>query len=432
MKTRFAILVILLVASTSTRAQVVPAATGPTGLPAGTLHYDLRFSQMTQFYGGSQSNSKSQGDTTRLVASGEMTYSNSNGSRPFSVTYSGGDMWAISGYKGGSGVFQHMLISQGILGKRWSARVSDNVSYMPQAATTGFSGIPGVGDLPTPPSEPGGSILTLNTRSVRNAVNPSFTRRINFATDFTVGGSYRIVRFPDGEGVDINQVQVNPGVSRRLDAFNSITGHYSYARYTYPGLVYTTPNYSFSMQTQSLMFGYTRMWNRRFRTTVSAGPQWVQPSDTQAVPSSVRPAVDASAAYSTRTTSFRVGYNQGTSGGEGLIHQLGTHVYDVNGSISRQFGRNLTISGSGAYRRTQGYSVGDSSTGKPQESSPISSPFGGISATERLGRYFRLSGNYTVMHQSSQDQLPGNAVNGLVQVVGFSIGYNPRAKHLKK
>src|ERR1039458_4209331 len=140
MKSSYTLLAILFTVSAATRAQVVPAATGPTGLPvSGTLHYDLRYSQTAQFYGGTG------GDVQRSVVSGEVAYANAKAGRPFALAYSGGDMWTISGVSAAGGVFQHLLASQGFLRRTWAFNLSDNVSYMPQAPTTGFSGIPCVG-----------------------------------------------------------------------------------------------------------------------------------------------------------------------------------------------------------------------------------------------------------------------------------------------
>jgi len=47
-----------------------------------------------------------------------------------------------------------MLVSQGLVRRDWTLRLMDDVSYMPQAPVTGFSGIPGVGNLPGEPGQP--------------------------------------------------------------------------------------------------------------------------------------------------------------------------------------------------------------------------------------------------------------------------------------
>jgi len=410
MKPSHAILAILCIASATTNAQVVPDVNRPKPLVvSGTLRYDLRYSQTAQFYGGTL------GDTQSSVVSGDLTYANLSQSRPFSVTYSGGDMWNISGGSYGTGVFQHMMVSQGILGRDWALNLSDNVSYSPQSPTGGFSGIPGVGDLPQPPIAPGLPILTLNTRSVYNTLSPGFSHRLNYSTSLGVNGSYAIVRFPDGNGLETNQYQVGPQISRRLNALNSISGQYSYSHFSYPGSTIT-------MGTQSAEFGYQRTWNRRLSTSVMAGPEWVRSSIPQVIPSSTNIAVNAGATFNAGLTSANLSYSRGASGGAGSPTQIGVHNDDVNAALSRQFGRNLSVSATGAFMRTRGL----------QQTGVINGKTGGASATQRLGRYIIVSINYSALQQSSSAALPANAISGVSQVIGFSIGYSPREMHFKK
>ena len=260
MKPSHTILAILFLAAAATRAQVVPAATGPAGLTVGgTLHYDLRYSQTAQFYGGAQ------GDAQSSIASGELTYGNSSEAHPFSLTYSGGDMWNISGNYGEAGVFQHLLVSQGLTGRNWALNLSDDVSYLPQTGITGFSGIPGVGSLPSEPGQPSQTILTLNTRIFDNFAQIGLEHRLNYAWSLNIGGSSSQLRFIDNDGQNSDTLIANATITRRLDARNSITGEYSFTRYSY-----SDPD--FTVGTNSVLFGYQRQWNRRFTTIVSAGP----------------------------------------------------------------------------------------------------------------------------------------------------------------
>jgi hypothetical protein len=415
MKASNTLLAVFLVASAAARAQVVPAVEGPYGSPiSGTLHYDLRYTQTAQFYGGSE------GTTQRGVASGELAYANSSAVLPFDVTYSGGDSWNISGQPEGTGVFQHMQVSQGLNRRAWSLRLSDDVNYMPQAPVSGFSGIPGVGDLPGEPSQPSQPILTVDTRSVFNIVSPSFTHTLGHATSLETGASYAIMRFPDGNGLDTDSVQANGQITRRLDARNSISGQYVYAHSSFPEYAILT------MDTQSALFGYQRTWNRQLKTSVSVGPQWVRGSDSLLVPPSTNLAMNASANYSVRSTTAVVSYFRGTSGGTGEASEVGTHNDDVSGGITQLYGRNLTVSATGAYMRTQGLGV------QSNQTVVTNTEFGGVSASRRLGRYFNVFANYTAIQQSSNYGLSANVVNGLSQVIGFGVAYSPRDINLKR
>ena len=434
MKPSFTLLVMVFILGAAARAQVVPATTGPAstaGLPvSGTLRYDLRYTQTAQFYGGSQ------GDSQSSVVSGDLIYANSSHRRPFTLTYSGGDMWNITGGSGGTGVFQHLSASQGIVGRKWILNFGDNIGYMPQTPTTGFSGIPGVGDLPSQPTQPVQPVLTLNTRSVDNTANANFSHSLGSATILSAGGSYTILRFPDGNGLEDNQWQVNGQITRRLNARNSVFAQYAYSRSTYPGD-------TIAMDTQSALFGYTRTWSRRFTTSVSAGPEWDKITGIQIdvlgviipLPPSTSSglAVNASASYAVKLMTATLGYYQGTSGGAGVLQSFGTHNKDLNGSLSRQFGRDLTIGVSGAYMRTQALISGSAlQLGSVQSGILTNGEYGGVSATRRLGRYITVFANYTATEQSSSSALPTNVISGLSQVIGFGIGYSPRPMHLRK
>ena len=404
------VLALLFAGGVAAGAQVVPAVNGPKPLPiSGTLRYDLRYSETAQLY------DKSHGDVENAIASGELSYANTSESRPFSATYSGGDIWNITGESTGTGVFQHLLATQGVLGRNWSLNLSDDVDYLPQAPTTGFSGIPGVGSLPIVPTQPALPILTLNTRCLYNTLSPAYTHRLDHADSLGVSGVYGIQRFPHNDGLNVNQLEVGPQISRRLNALNSITAQYAYSRFSYP-------DFAITMGTQSLEFGLQRTWNRRLTTNVLIGPQWIKGSNTLEIPSSTNLTANANATYGTPLTTVTVSYYRAATGGAGVATQIGVHNDDLSAGVSRQFGKNLTLNASGAYARTRGLSASGVTYGK----------YGGAGATERWGRYIIVFVNYSAIQQSSSAALPTNAVSGLSHVIGFGIGYSPREMHFKK
>jgi len=404
---------ILLSISASTRAQVAPAATGPAspggppGLPVnGTLHYSLNYTQTAQFYGGTQ------GDRQTSGVNGEVAFITTK-AHPFALTYSGGDMWTISGAGGGSGVYQHLLASQGFVLHTWLFNLNDNVSYTPQAPTTGFSGIPGVGSLPGEPGAPTEPILTLNTRSIRNQASANYRHDLNYETSFSMGGNYAILNFPDGNGLDIDQEQVQPQMNWRLNALNSVSAQYMYSRFSYLGS-------TFAMGTQSAQFSYLRVWNRRLNTNIDLGPEWIHSSNDSIVPSSTGFTANAGIVYQTRSTSATLNYFRATTGGTGVGTLIGIHNNDASLELSHTYGRNLTVGASGSYLCTQGLLQTGVTNGK----------FGGVNATQRLGEYITASASYTAIQQSSSQTLTTNTLNGLYQVISFSIAYHPREKHI--
>jgi hypothetical protein len=381
---------------------------------SGTLHFDLRYSQTAQFY---------QNETTQsAIASGDAAYASPSLTRPTSFVYSGGDMWNFSGNNGESGVFQHLTVSQGFLMRDWTFMLTDDVSYMPQSPTTGFSGIPGVGSLPSS-STSSQSILTLNSRSVYNTVTASYTQRLNHATSLSLNGNYEIMRFPDGNGLESNQWQVGPQITRRLNARNSIFGQYSYSRSSFPG-------YTVTMNTQSAQFGGQRNWSRRLSTSASAGPEWVQGSDSAQIPSSSGLEVNANATYQAKSTTASLIYSQATQASAGALASFGTRNYDTTAGLTRQLGRDLSVNATAAYMRTRGLDVVNATNSK--YTGVTNSEYGGVSATRRLGRYFDLFASYTASKQLSSSVLSAKAINGVSQTVTFGIGYSPREMHFRK
>src|ERR1019366_4540146 len=96
-----------------------------------------------------------------VTACGSLNYSNSDVRRPFVLDYGGGYTWTISGPGYETGLYQHMYVSQGIDWRKWKLRLSDDISYLPQAPTTGFSGLPGTGE-PIGLPNPNGDGLNMN------------------------------------------------------------------------------------------------------------------------------------------------------------------------------------------------------------------------------------------------------------------------------
>lgn len=436
MKPSHTILAILFMASAAIGAQVVPATAGPAGVSAsGTLHYDLRYSQTAQFYGGSQ------GDVQSSIMSGELTYASANESRPFSLTYSGGNIWNISGDTGGSGVFQHALVSQGFLARKWALNLSDDVSYLPEAPTTGFSGIPGVGSLPSGPGQPSQTILTLNTSTLDNIATIGFQDRLNYAWSLSIGGSSGLLRFIDNNGENSDTLMADATMTRRLDARNSIFGQYSYSRYSYSGT-------DIALGTNSLLLGINRQWSRRLTTIVSAGPSWIASSGVSsagspASPGSTMLSLNASADYQLRHEAATLSYFHGANSGAGYL--LGAKINNVNVNFSRDFGRSLSVGVTGSYVRTTSLIAAQLVTDPNGQITVVPINFGGVTnakyggaqATRQLGRYMNAFVSYTAIDQSSSMQIAAlgynsNILSGVYQVIGFGIGYSPREVHLRK
>jgi hypothetical protein len=431
MKPGQTLLAILFIASGAARAQVIPAApgsapaigaaaAGPSGLPvAGTLHFSLNYSESTGF--GNGQNGQQWSTTT-----GDASYANTNQRLPFTMQYGGGYSWAWNGPPSAGGVFQHLSFSQGIVWRTWNLTASENVSYSFETPTTGFSGVPGSGEPIGGPGStplPGQTVLTQNTRSLDNFTTIAIGHRLNYATTLNIGGSWGQMRFIDKNGQNSDTMMADAGITRRLNARNSISGQYSFSRFNFGGANSTSQanaaQISYS-QGNSAQVSFSRQWNWKFSTSASAGPQWVSSSNSAQEPSSTRISASVSASESFRFGSASLNYSHGSSGGSGYMPGAESDV--VSGGFSRRFGKSLTAGLTGSYMRTAGLNNSGATNGR----------FGGVEATRPLGRYLSIFANYTAIDQSSSLLNAPNVLNHLSQVCGFGIGYSPREMRLKK
>ena len=408
-KTIGTLMVILFIPLAAARAQVVPAATGPgrVGVP-GYFHFSFRYSQTAQF--GSEMD-----DRQTSVPSVYLSYETVNQRHRFSVEYGGGYTWTLTGPTYSTGFFQHLVLSQGFEWRKWKATISDDLSYLPQAPVSGFSGIPGVGEPigePPPNTPPSQTILTLDSPVVRNSVNGDIQHSLSYRSSLSVGGGMELLRYPDGDGVDTNMGSANAGVTRRFNARNSASFDYQFSQFSYPDL-------DFSFVTNTGFFGFHRVWNRKFTSDVSAGPQWISSSQSMTIPSSLGFAVNAAVNYEFRSASAGLNYSRGANGGSGYL--LGSQFDAVTGNFSGRIGRDLKVGAEGAYRLTTGL----------RNNEVINTEYGGVQVTRTIGRLISVFVNYTAMNQSSSTTLPAGALHQLLQVVGFGIEYSPREKHLK-
>jgi hypothetical protein len=402
MKMFFKLGAFLVVASTAAYGQVAPAATAG----AAGLQYTFRYSQTAEF-------TSTDGDFQTISPSASVEYDNGAERHPFSLKYTGGYNWGFAGPAYDTGFFQRLRLSQSMVWPKWQAYVTDNVSYLPEAPTIGFSGIPGVGEgVGEPNPEPSSqSILSQNTHIVNNMATVGVMRELDHSTSVGGGFSSELLRYPDGNGLDTNTLLANAMISWRFNPRNQISGNYMYSEFTYPGSAI-----SFSTDTATL--GFHRIWNRRLTTNASAGPEWVQSSDSAVVPSSTRVAINAGLNYLLRFGQAALTYSHGTNGGAGYL--LGAEYDTVRLTFSREFVRNLTVGFDGAYDRTSGLRNNGVTNGK----------YGGAQVSWRASRYITVFGSYTAFDQSTSSTLFSTAINGLTQVVSFGVGYSPRGTRL--
>jgi hypothetical protein len=248
---------------------------------------------------------------------------------------------------------------------------------------------------------------------VNNVATGEVGLSLNYATTLSVGGTSQLLRFPDGNGMDTSATTANLGLTRRLDARDSLTGQYAFSRFNYGGT-------TFILETNTALIDFHRAWSRHLITDTSAGPQWVNSPGSAALPSSTKISANAAVNYQFRFGTTNVSYSHQTNSGAGYL--LGATADSVNAGLSREFGKNTSLGVSGSYKRNTGLVNNEVIGGK----------FGGVQATRRLGRYLSLFANYTAIDQSSSfsSSLQANVLNQLEQVISFGIGYSPRATHI--
>ena len=232
----------------------------------GTMTYSLSGSQ--SFYTGY--NGSGVNRTTAL--SGSLGYLSSSPDKPFSLVYSGGYLYSsVPGYPGSS-TFQNLAASQVVTTKNWNFVIDDAVSYMPEAPTTGLSGIPGVGDIGVTPvqigDQPTQSILTNYATRVGNGLNGGATRKINASLSINGSASWQILRFTGDEGIDSDTETGSVGPTYRIDARSSASAN---AVYTYTKDTYAGADYPFT--SEGVTFQYQRQLTRFLSMTVAGGPQ---------------------------------------------------------------------------------------------------------------------------------------------------------------
>ncbi len=403
----------------------------------GSLSYAVTLSgNVTNGYNGGSGTS---GFTT---VSGDLAYLTESKLHPFSLVYSGGYFANLTG-NSQSSVFQNLALSQVLTRGRWSYTVADSVSYLPQSANSGFSGVPGVGDTGTAPVDVGTGtglgVLTDNQSRVTNSVIGSAERRLTPSTSLSGTGSYTISRFLDGSsaGSALNSDQYTGGanLNHRIDARTSVGGGYSYFHIAYPGGTSLTTAVDLggisAFSSNALTFNVSRLVTRRFSIFASAGPQWTSIPGTATAGTvvttgtsapgpgtSVNVAVNAGATYTAKVFTGSVTYSRGTNTGSGVT--TGAQSDSLQATAGRRFGRVWNGSTSFSYNRS-------SSLVALLDSPFMSNTVVGTAQVNRsVGRHLSAYGSYTAQQQSFQGVAATSGVfSGLSQTIGAGITYSP-------
>ena len=391
----------------------------------GSFQYALNASELIQTgYQGSG------GTTTSTSLSGDVAYYSKNTARPFSLLYGGGVL--LTNRTGQSTApFQTLSLSQGLVTGRWVLSLADSVSYLPQAPTTGLSGVAGTGDLGSTPIntglEPAQNVLTnTSVTRVSNSLTGQIERGLTGSTSVSGRGSYGLIRYLNGNGLDNTQLNGMVSANHTLNGRNSIFVNGGYGVFSYPG--------GGTFNTKNLNFGYERLVSRKLTLDVSGGPFWVNTSSELGIPPRMSIGVDAGVMYVHRLANATVHYTRGVNGGSGV--QPGAISDTVFGILQRSFGRDWSGSVNGSVSHNQGLTQNASAAaatvgGQTYLLGNSTSTFAGIQVTRRFGRSFSGYATYTALQQSTSAVVGNqNILTGLANTFSVGISFSPRSAHL--
>ena len=380
--------------------QAAPSATAGKA----KLSYSVRYSQTGE-------SGESLGNWHTASPSASLDYSTGRGKFPFSTEYAGGYTWTLTGPSYTSGLFQRLLISQELALGKWNVALSDDVSYRPQAPTTGFSGIPGTGEplggvSDLPPSQ---GILTVNTHALENRAQGELGYLLSHQAIVNIELGHDYLHYPESDGIDSRAVTTSAGIDFRLDARNLLNTRYAFSRFSYPG-------YIFHIETNAATLGLTRSWTRSLRTRAAAGPEWLKGSSGVL---DLTTGLTATGAldYQRRRSSIGVAFSRGFNAGSGYM--IGSLSNDLSAGLSRQFSRGFVFEVNSGFRRTSELATGAWN---------VSGAYGGVQASWRLGRNLDAFANYTASSQNSSTKVSSNILNQTIQTFSFGIGFTKDMK----
>ncbi len=399
----------------------VPVPSGPSlyhglQLPrlGGTLRYSLSASETATFgYNGNADTVSGTG------ISGNVAYLSLNPAHQFTLTYSGGYLKNNSSQP--STVFQNLSLGQTLQLRRWFVSVNDTVSYLPQAASTGLSGIPGVGDVGVLPIDSvNEGVLTPYSTRVNNGLSGSVTRQLTGSTGLSASGNYGIERFLSGSGgLESDTAAGSGGLNHRIDARTSASVNVSYATSTYVG-------YPLSFSSQSATLGYRRQLTRKFSLNLVAGPERTSSSSQYGIGPSLSYTADVHLTYAgnpVHGTQYSGGYTRSSNAGSGVSFGARTDSYNFVAS------RTLTQTISGAAQVA--YMTNTSLQVIAQNAFNTHSETASVQVNVALRRTLSAYGSYTALRQTISGTAPGlAALNGVSQTLGFGITYSPATLHL--
>ena len=316
--------------------------------------------------------------------------------------------------------YQDFGFSQDLKIGRWTLTAADMLNYTPNSPFGGYGyGLAPAGLTSTstpvvnPQYVPNQSVLTPFAASYFNTVVGQVEYGLSRRSSWTASGSYGIVRYPDSDLYNTNQLIASTGYNRSLTAKDSIFGTYNYSQFSYLA-------YNSNFTSQNVQFGYARKVTGRMSLRVTAGPEFTNAIALGANQKQIQFSGSANLAYSRGYSDIGLSYFAGATGGSGVM--TGAQTENFQFTIGHAFSRAWTTSFSAGY---------SNNSGLVQQQS-YNSVFFSPAVRRSINRNLGLSFNYAYQKQLTQSSCVGLVCGNFSRnFVGAGIDYRFRPIRLE-
>jgi len=313
--------------------------------------------------------------------------------------------------------YQNFGFSQDVRLGRWTLTGADTLNYTPNSPYGGY----GYGLAPAsggsssavlnPQYVPNQSILTPFASSYFNTVLGQVEYGLSRRSSWTANGSYGILRYPDSNLYDTNQLMASTGYNYSLTARDAIFATYNYSDFRYLA-------YDSIFTSQSVQLGYSRKVSGRISFQVSGGPQFTNATALGAGQKQIQFSGSANLVYSRGYTNLGLTYFAGTTAGSGVM--TGAQTNNVQATIGHSF----------SHAWTSSFSVGYSNNRGLVQAQSYDSLYVSPALRRSVTRNFGLTFNYTYQKQLTQTTCAG-LVCGDFDRSFASVGIDYRFKPIR-
>jgi hypothetical protein len=339
-------------------------------------------------------------------------------------------------YKGGQSLYHpdsfynqtyhDLAIAQEVRGGRWTLRLRD-VSVISQDAAfgglnTGGPGLAANGGSTVqvqPSLAPGDSVLISRAKRVSSTAVGEVDYALSRRTSLTFTGSYGLLDFVNGGGIDTRTVNARAGYNYALSAKNSIAFIYGYSHISFKGAGYWVHG-------DMVQASFGRRITGRLAFQGAAGAELSRIENVAA--SSSRDLswnLSASLKYAQQRTQYSLSYFRGLTGGSGAF--FGARTDTLTAGLEHRLTRSWSGSLNGGYSINRDLAV--SPTARRYDNW-----FGGSSLGRPIGRHLHFRLSYGLQQQTETGvtgQAPAIGYTGLRQTFGVTMEWHPLSRQVE-